>query len=355
MKTLFILGAGASVEAGLPTSRGLIEAVLDMANGLQNEWAPAGRAILWAHKQMLRRVESKNQANVELLFRILETASGQPRLPESAVFRRLHRQASKANREFLRADPPTLGFPYDSEVDVFSLAQRRLVDVIASRLIIQKSEEAMYVANLLKYCRDKNGFIVTLNYDNVIESASLLSGIQVDDGLSRWTELRKLWFDGGAVPLIKLHGSLNWFELDERLDGGTKRWPTIKREEEFDPSSRRNRVIVFGSQNKLSFRPPFPDLYTEFRSRIMQMESASVVGYSGSDPHVNQVLLDWGLSGNDRKYEEATCGQNVYSLVFGACGTLAIRQAGLKKSEWRGAQESHTGNYYKHLEEALKD
>jgi len=374
MKTLFILGAGASVEAGLPTSLGLNERVLDLASKCEGGWAPVGLAIRWAYRQMMRQVDHPWEANVELLFNILEAAAEQPRLPEAAVFRNMHRPARRANRQYLKLVNRPAPNPYalKAESDVFRQAQRWIVDRLASWLTIQDVNAAAYAVPLLEYCQRTGSVLVSMNYDNVVESASGKSGIQVDDGMSNWTAKRRLDFADDAVPLIKLHGSLNWIELNEQLDGGKKRRPTVKREAAFDRIAGRNRVIIFGGQNKMTYRPPFPDLYAEFRRRIMEVPSVAVVGYSGADPHVNQVLFDWAFAEDNRFYSEATRYNEVYSRIFEVGPfhyhdtldefrarphevTRMNRHLQLNVHEWGRDQAPHAGTYYANLERIFEE
>ncbi|MBX3097682.1 MAG: SIR2 family protein [Fimbriimonadaceae bacterium] len=374
MKTLFLLGAGASVEAGLPTSAGLNAKVLELAERCEGGWRPVGAAIEWAHRQMLKRVDNPWEANIELLFNILDEAAGQPRLPASAVFRHLHRPARRANRKYQQVISRPSPNPYslNAEPDVFRQAQGWIGESLPGWLTIKEAESARFLVPLLEYCQKTESCIATLNYDNVVESASSLSGILVDDGLAHWTELRQLSYAPEAVPLIKLHGSLNWIELDERLDGGKKRRPTVRRESEFDRKPGRQRVVIFGGQNKMTYRPPFPDLYSEFRRRIMEVDAVCVLGYSGADPHVNQVLFDWAFAQDNRLFSEATCYGEVYSRIFGVGPfhrhdtltdfkarphevTRMNRHLQLNVHEWPKSKKPHTETYLKSLRQILDE
>jgi len=373
MKTVFILGAGASVEAGLPSSTGLLKSVREYGQQCDGLFTPIRIAIEWADRQMMRQVTNVQDANIELLFNILAVAGAQPRLPESAVFRSMHRPARRAHRQYQQtiSRPEPNPFAVGSEPNVFMEVASQLREGLASWLTIQNPEAAAYIVPLLEYCVRTESIIISLNYDNVIESASQLSGIPVTDGVGSWTECRKLVFTDGAIPLIKLHGSLNWFEKDERLDGGKKRRPTIVREQ-FSRSPGRQRVLIFGGQNKLTYLPPFPDLYAEFRKVILGVDAVSVIGYSGSDPHVNQVLFDWAFTNDERVYSEATFYGEVYSQIFGVGPfhrhdvanefvsrpgglTRANRTLKLKIHEWPKRQKPHTATYLQNLDRLFKD
>src|SRR5688572_32520732 len=70
-------------------------------------------------------------------------------------------------------------------------------------------------ATYMQHVLDKNRFssIVTLNYDNVLELMAEACSIEVDTGIDAW-RYGKLEFASSAMPIIKLHGSLDWFYID---------------------------------------------------------------------------------------------------------------------------------------------
>lgn len=372
MKTAFILGAGASREAGLPMSGELVSHVLDYARRCEEGWQPLSLAIRWAHRQMMRQVDHPWDANIELLFNILEMASVQPHMPEAAVFRQMHRPARRAWRNYESLMIGGAAIPINGELpeNVFAEVCKQLRNGLAGWLTLKEPSNAAYVVPLLEFCQRADSSIISLNYDNVVESASDLSGISVDDGLGQWTSKRRLSFSPGAVRLIKLHGSLNWFEKDERLDGGSKRRPTVVRGE-FSGQPLTQRVLIFGGTNKMTFRAPFPDLYAETRRIVMEADAVCVVGYSGMDPHVNQILLDWAFSADDKLYAEATFYGEVYSRIFDVGPfhdldtaetkrrrsgevTKMNRSLKFKKLEWPRSKEPHTASFFAELSEILK-
>lgn len=371
MKTAFILGAGASREAGLPMSGELVDKVLEYADRCKGEWQPINDAIRWAHRQMVRHVDHPWDANIELLFNILEMASAQPHLPEAAVFRQVHRPARRAWRgyERLMSLPDPNPYKVNTADNVFAEACNQFRFGLAGFLTLKEPSKAIYVVPLLEYCQRTGSSIISLNYDNVVESASDLCGIAVDDGLGQWTSKRQLSFSSDSVRLVKLHGSLNWYEKDERLDGGSKRRPTIVRGE-FTGHPLTPRVLIFGGTNKMTFRAPFPDLYAESRRIVLDADVVCVVGYSGMDPHVNQILQDWAFSADYKLYAEATFYGEVYSRIFDVGPfhdldtpkesrrrprqvTKMNRSLKFKKLEWPKSKSPHTASFFAEIASIL--
>jgi hypothetical protein len=373
LKTVFVLGAGASVEAGLPISQnlsgidGLNQRVINLAAKQTGDWRPVGLAIEWAHRQMMKRVSHDWEANVELLFNILDEAAEQPRLPASAVFRKMHRPARRANRTYQRAVASHTSSWIKK--DVFRQAQQVIRESLFTWLRVDDADKARYMIPLLEYCRDTGSCIVSLNYDNVVESASGLSGVEVDDGISQWPTLRRLTFSQNKIPFIKLHGSLSWVETDERIVGGMKRRQSVRHEQEKD-NFWTPRVFIFGGANKMTYEPPYPDLYAEFRNKVMESDAVCILGYSGSDPHVNQVLNDWAFSHDDGLFSEATMYAEIYERIFGVgpFHRLDTREDSIKRvrvpiklnhtlkirrHEWPKQQQPHTETFLQNLSQIL--
>ncbi len=62
--------------------------------------------------------------------------------------------------------------------------------------------------NLFK--RQKRLVVATLNYDNSIERVSAAHNIPCDAGIENWNDTGSFHFGGDGLHLLKLHGSLNW-------------------------------------------------------------------------------------------------------------------------------------------------
>lgn len=119
-------------------------------------------------------------------------------------------------------------------------------------------------------------------YDGFVGSGNAffdLDGIEQDVLSSRWV---RLW---------KVHGSINWRQDAKgaaiRVGGGDV------------GDTKRNRYLIFPSHLKYdeSRKMPYLAMFDRLRSFLHQQMVLFVVGYSFSDQHLNEVIIE-GLSSN---------------------------------------------------------
>lgn len=84
--------------------------------------------------------------------------------------------------------------------------RRKLIEMVW----ITDSNKIQYLVPLLIYAIKNKAIITTLNYDNTIELSAQTSGIQIDTGFESWSEKGDFSFNPEYVPVVKLHGSIDW-------------------------------------------------------------------------------------------------------------------------------------------------
>jgi hypothetical protein len=140
--------------------------------------------------------------------------------------------------------------------------------------------------------------IATLNYDNAIEICAGCHDVPLDFGLSRYESHGEVTFSGNGKRVIKLHGSMDWSLAD---DSGTQRkftgaeclrfsWKRIP------PTNTAWKVddlgIVFGRFKMLPFGP-FLDLLKCYVDELRGADRLITVGYSYRDGHVNRAITQF--------------------------------------------------------------
>jgi hypothetical protein len=148
---------------------------------------------------------------------------------------------------------------------------------------------------LLQYIKDTHSIIATLNYDNAIELAGQVTGIEIDTGFDSWSNWGDFEFGVEITPLIKLHGSIDWALSDGRISKEKplpyqvikKVDPNADKEKEFHPA------VVFGGKNKLTAKGPFLSLIRSFEQQLLKTEKLTIIGYSFRDEHVNEFIANW--------------------------------------------------------------
>ncbi|MBL6952267.1 MAG: SIR2 family protein [Alphaproteobacteria bacterium] len=175
---------------------------------------------------------------------------------------------------------------------------------------------------LLSQRNERHVSVFSLNYDPLVERAAELAQVRVLDGFyghehayfdagsfQHDIAVLQLGARGGArrrkiapwIWLIKLHGSLGWYENDE---AGIRRMafdavvPDNAKRLMIPPQHRKANEIVYR---------PYTALWSEFRSRLVHQADALnrlvTLGYGMADEHVNDVI-------------EGAMARNNFSLII---------------------------------------
>ncbi len=129
--------------------------------------------------------------------------------------------------------------------------------------------------------------VFTLNYDLCVEDAcatreiDVITGFRPDGG--RWAPSRFRTRTSG-INLYKLHSSLNW-----TLDGNLSNPRLI---EHYPPQWDREPELLLGPGLKLQHDDPFVTLYSEFHKALGRATICIAVGYSFRDGHIKDPLRD---------------------------------------------------------------
>lgn len=181
------------------------------------------------------------------------------------------------------------------EGKIYSSTAETMIRRLVQMVWIKDEQKVKYLLPLIKYAKNSNSAFVTLNYDNTIEFAGKLLDIEVDTGFETWSETGEFGFIEGSLPLIKLHGSIDW-KLSNGKINTEKPLPyqVIKR---IDPTSEDpgqfRPEIIFGGKNKLTAKGPFLSLLQAFETQLTNCDVLTIIGYSLRDEHVNEFIGNW--------------------------------------------------------------
>ncbi|MBX9743753.1 MAG: SIR2 family protein [Chlamydiales bacterium] len=259
---LFILGAGSSVPAQLPTAVELTARVRDRLTDFFKE--EFDKLTLKATDEQI------NSINFESIFWELEkdidTASGD-------------------NKS--------------------SLVKLRSVLVEQIRIILwQKSysERLAYFEKFCKYVAKKISPVITLNWDNTVELAfeNFCPETKLDLGLlkEKHRPVYRAVFSSeniNTVKLVKLHGSLNLsneartFEYLEEENKG----PIYFLDGNGPPSPSRNIVLGSNKLQKIEKDHFLRTCLNEYKQLLSGVEKITFIGYSFHDEHINNALANW--------------------------------------------------------------
>lgn len=153
--------------------------------------------------------------------------------------------------------------------------------------------QAAYYKGLLKFARQTNGqlWVFSLNYDLCVEEScgreNVYSGFEEDPEThqSVWNVKRMLEEDAVSqgIRLFKLHGSLDW-----RLNAKKQ---LICEDHPETSSNAKDYQLIFGTRNKLRYDDPYLVPLYLFRQKVHDARLIICIGYSFGDEHINAMLV----------------------------------------------------------------
>lgn len=318
-----LLGAGASVDAGIPASFGLTEALVKRIQ--RDSRTDLSSALHFVCGALIAYDAAEGESpyrglDVERVFAAVELLAERHELEVTPFVAAWHpavdgwdRQAASVplgfDRNFQRAvtDDRRGGFNTPSRL-IMSLIRNatsqsatgftyaRLAGQMLNELrglVATTRKQVDYLGPLVRCGRRRQGVtIASLNYDLSVELAAEVAGVRCTTGIERWiTDGTWKWPTGG-VRLLKLHGSIDWaWDRQEHVPGHLPRDVVTVSEE--PTNEERRPVVVFGQRGKLRAAGPFLGLLGEFESHLAQADHLLVIGYSFRDDHVNEVIRRW--------------------------------------------------------------
>jgi NAD-dependent SIR2 family protein deacetylase len=324
--SVVLLGAGASVEAGLPTSNELTRRVLTEA---ENE--PRDEVIRKLYRIIAGGILfrfSKNgrnplavPVNVEDIAEALALLDRHEHWKFGALFGGVdpailaleerygsaHHVHSVAKRitEVLEADGKKRGAVIETLArqivepgfifpSIYRMALQELREFCFQQLS-QPTQSIDYLQPLAK-CRGIR-CVATLNFDTLFEQACQRVGRSIDVGVFRWNR-GHLKFEAKSTPFLKLHGSIDWcsvYDEDALEEDGRPVGPNkiIQGTPNHGFLANKRPTVLFGTPSKLTADGPYLDLLHRFERELERVSKVAVIGYSFADAHINQVLRGW--------------------------------------------------------------
>ena len=281
---VLLLGAGASVEAGVPHSKGMIERLENLVSS-ESEWVNyrplyhyVKSAVLFADG--MRGQADKTAYNIEKLVETLDELS---KRDEHPLF------------PFVGAWHPKLSEVAGVDFKVVSEFRNAIVKRLRDDWIpLDQVEKSNYYGGILRLQREYQHplRVFSLNYDLCVEEQCRRnSGNGPQRGFEgrswNWRRLAEVDNEIGAeddlVCLYKLHGSIDWFF---NPDAGRQ----LAYRDNVSSIPLDDSALIFGTSYKLQYTDPFLFLAYEFRRWALEARMVLVVGYGFADAHINEIL-----------------------------------------------------------------
>lgn len=277
-RVIFLVGAGASVSFGIPHMAGMVESYL--SNQTDEDKVAALQELL-------------NIGVSQDLEQILLAIQTVLELPETALYNTIF-QAVEAAPQSDRAEVE----------ETFQERKQRLasvrIDILnwMSNTCLQFNRVAATAVwgKLVAFMAAHRISVFTTNYDFVVEQVAKLGELPVVDNFTAkpgkpgrwfWDETLRS-FDEAGLRIIKLHGSVNWWETEEggeieRLDAAV-----IKNQEGVDIT----RVQIFPTRFKDIYDSHFFTLYKRFIKELDAAGVLVVIGHSLRDEYIRAAIRE---------------------------------------------------------------
>jgi hypothetical protein len=280
---VFLLGAGASAEAGIPVSAEMIEHVQSFLKDKgKTDWARYD--LLYNHVKSAIHFSAGLQGqygddvpfNIETLVNTLlelERNEEHPLYPFIAAWN--SRFVALAGHNF-------------SQVRDF---RRQILVALKRWMCPEDASKSYYYQGLISLQRDLTHplHIFSLNYDVCIERLNqpafrVETGF-ADYGPNHFWESERFEDSNNLAPqivLYKLHGSINWKRSPE-----TKKLFSVEQIESVDADKME---VIFGRDFKLEAGDPYLFFLYKFRDFTFMTKLIVALGYGFSDGHINKML-----------------------------------------------------------------
>ena len=287
---IFLLGAGASDEAGIPTSATMIELIEDRL--IQNDaWKPYLdlyhhlKSAIYHAAGLRGKFGTEVAYNIETLVNTLnelERNEDHPLFPFIATW----------NQRFIGLAKPDF-----SRVKEFRLL---ILEELKKWMCPDDTSRSDYYRGLISVQQELNFplSIFSLNYDLCVERLSN-SAFRVETGFEGFGQ-QHFWdwerFEEtepnplAEIILYKLHGSINW-----KRHESTKQVFSIEQVQGIDPERME---LIFGRDFKLEAGDPYLFYAYAFRQYTLRASLVVSVGYGFGDIHINKMLTQGLRAGN---------------------------------------------------------
>lgn len=272
---IFLLGAGVSADAGIPTSSKMVEEVEKYINDNSEkiDWGRFKDLYFLIKSSVIFSygIQGKEPVfNIEILVNILNE---------------LEKKESHPLYPFIGS----WGVKFNEVINNNFTLIKDFKDKIIEQLKKWMQPEDLNRSDYLKKIGDLAKEIIfpirifTLNYDLLIEKNLRDMNIKIERGFDENTrEWNYKRFSGSydvpKVYLYKLHGSIDW-----RRDPKSQ---TVT----YVDAIPDEPDLIFGTQYKMQYIDPYLFLISEFRHYCLKSSLIVSLGYSFSDEHINSIL-----------------------------------------------------------------
>jgi len=307
-EVIFLLGAGASVDANIPASYGMIEKLEALLKTDEN-WKSFVSLYNFVKSAIIYGdgIKGKFENASFNIERLVNTLDELRKSDEHPLF------------PFIGSWNPKLPEVMENNFEKLGNFRKKIVEELSQQWVhLEYDEHAQYFESLSRFQKDYQYLlrIFSLNYDLCVEKSCKQAGVERGFGEDKFWDWKKFENEDelkSNIFLYKLHGSIDWMRDEGRLTYKDKSIPPEQIE------------IIFGTTYKLQYIDPFLFFAYEFRKRLMtEVKLLICVGYGFADEHINGIIAQ-SLNGNrSRKMLVITPTKDNYESLHQIRSTLKL-------------------------------
>lgn len=308
METVLFLGAGASVFAGMPTTKDLVKDVLQQVIHREKWDSPAAARLA---KNTVRDHDGKD---AEVLYQTIRDMIAAEKRHLKVVEYKTRGDSGTARKREIRVssvlDPDNATATDETKdinenIETLKSLEGAIRNTLLDRLMVKPDSINDVVERYGElFEQTKSHTIVTTNYDNVPETYCEQAGLGIINGFkashlgNKRTWDNDTWdddeyqvdyepdgsMDGYLIKmrLVKLHGSITW-----QKDGDH----TVLEIGSLGLRDSKKDVMILPTLGEKDYtRDVFPELQRQFNKVLARTELLIVAGFSFRDPKINQML-----------------------------------------------------------------
>jgi len=272
---LFLLGAGASCEAGIPTSTMMIDKV-EILLEENEEWREYKELYYCIKSSIMHGFGiiggyDKSSVNIETIVNTMDELIKSIKHPiYPFVGSWIPRLTELTNNNF-------------KKIEEF---RRKIVSQLFKWMKFEQNENLLYYKGFLKFLQEYKYVvrIFSLNYDRCIEEScgeeNINRGFDFEHKWN-WRNYENEEKSSYNINLYKLHGSIDWAKTSSGL--------VIEKKSDINEGEE---ALIFGTTYKMQYIDPFLYLIYEFRQRTLDPKTEAIIciGYSFNDEHINGII-----------------------------------------------------------------
>ncbi len=275
---IVLLGAGASVEAGIPHSTEMIREIEESIRKGDRGWSKFESLYHYVRSAIYYAEGIHGIFNEDVSYNIEKLVN---------ILNEISKRNQHALYPFVGAWNPALVEVAGTEFSLVEQFRQAILEILIKEWLTVTNYEmkASYFEGLLDLQKSlKHPLrVFTLNYDLCLEKCAKRSQRILELGFDECRKWDWRLFDHNPedpkdIYLYKLHGSTDWTYENDHLTY-------------YDDIGLINQhAIIFGTYQKLEYRDPFLFLTYEFRRWTLESRIIVVIGYGFADEHINMII-----------------------------------------------------------------